>query len=59
MRIFYSNEAPIDTLLQIAERPTRDGDLVSKPARDAFVSLGWVGPVRGLQPDYERRQSRG
>lgn len=42
MRRFYADEAPIDTLLQIAEGPVWDGDLVSKRARDAFVQLGWV-----------------
>lgn len=47
MRMFYFDEAPIDTLLQIASRPVFDGDLVSKPARDKFVQLDWVARCHG------------
>lgn len=47
MRIFYSDEAPIDTLLQISSGPVLDGDLVSKPARDEFVRLGLVARCEG------------
>lgn len=47
MRIFYSDEAPIDTLLQIASGPVLDGDLVSKPARDDFVRHGLVARCEG------------
>lgn len=48
MRIFYEDEGPIDTLLQIAAGPVRDGDLVSKPCRDAFVKHGWVAQCHGF-----------
>lgn len=47
MRIFYTDEGPIDTLLQIAEKPIADGDLVSKFNRDAFVQRGWVIRMNG------------
>jgi len=42
MRIFYDDEGPIDTLLQIADGPVWDGDLVSKSCRDSLVGSGWV-----------------
>jgi len=45
--LFYVNEGPIDTLLQIAGSPVRDGDLVSKQARDSFVENGWVQRSEG------------
>lgn len=47
MRHFFSDEAPIDTLLQIAECPVWDGNLVSKTARDVFVERGWVARCEG------------
>lgn len=47
MRLFYYDEAPIDTLLQIAAGPVRDGDLVSKSARDTFVQLELVARCHG------------
>ena len=47
MRIFYYDEAPIDTLLQIAEKPIWDGNLVSKSDRSEFVRLGWVDRCQG------------
>lgn len=47
MRIFYSDEGPIDTLLQIHAGPVWDGDLVSKQARDSFVAAGWVARCEG------------
>lgn len=47
MRLFYFDEAPIDTLLQIAAAPVRDGDLVSKGDRDKFVQLDWVARCHG------------
>lgn len=47
MRVFYSNEGPLDTLLQIAERPVQDGDLIGKSCRDVFVANGWVTRVGG------------
>ncbi len=47
MRLFYFDEAPIDTLLQVAAAPVCDGDLVSKPARDKFVQLDWVARCQG------------
>lgn len=47
MRIFYSDEGPIDTLLQIAAGPVWDGDLVSKQDRSEFVRLGWVDRCQG------------
>lgn len=47
MRTFYSDEGPIDTLLQIHEGPVWDGDLVSKSARDTFVHAGWVARCEG------------
>ena len=48
MRIFYSDEGPIDTLLQIAGGPVLDGDLVSKSDRSAFAKLGWVAQCQGF-----------
>jgi hypothetical protein len=42
VRQFYSDEGPLDTLLQIAHAPVWDGDLISKEARSEFVRLGWV-----------------
>lgn len=47
MRLFYFDEAPIDTLLQIAAGPVHDVDLVSKGARDKFVQLDWVARCHG------------
>lgn len=47
MRQFYNDEGPIDTLLQIAKAPVRDGDLVSKIARTEFVRLGWAYHCNG------------
>lgn len=47
VRLFYFDEAPIDTLLQIAAKPVADGDLVSKTARDKFVQLDWVARCHG------------
>lgn len=47
MRRLYCSEGPIDTLLQIAEQPVRDGDLVGKKCRDDFVRLGWVARAEG------------
>jgi hypothetical protein len=47
MRIFYDDEGPIDTLLQISEGPVWDGDLVSKCCRDALVDRGWVDRCQG------------
>ena len=47
MRLFYLDEGPIDTLLQIAERPIADGDLVSKRARDTFEQLDLVARCHG------------
>jgi hypothetical protein len=47
VRLFYYDEGPIDTLLQIAARPVQDGDLVSKQAREKFVQLGWVARCHG------------
>lgn len=48
MRIFYEDEGPIDTLLQIAAGPVRDGDLVGKPCRDLFVKHGWTAQCHGF-----------
>lgn len=47
MRLFYNDEGPIDTLLQIAERPIQDGDLVGKSARDILVQMDWVARCHG------------
>lgn len=47
MRKFYSDEGPIDTLLQIDAAPVLDGDLVSKVCRDEFVVIGWVARCEG------------
>lgn len=47
MRLFYHDEAPVDTLLQIAAAPVRDGDLVSKTARDTFVQIELVARCHG------------
>jgi hypothetical protein len=44
MRRFYTDEAPIDTLLQLFERADLgvwDGDLISKCDRDSFVLMDW------------------
>lgn len=48
MRLLYRSEGPIDTLLQIAAGPIRDGDLISKQARDEFVEFGWVSRCEGF-----------
>ena len=47
MRRFYSDEGPLDTLLQIAAAPVQDGDLVGKQCRDDFHRLGWVERCHG------------
>lgn len=47
MRRFYSDEGPLDTLLQIGKAPVWDGDLISKEHRTAFHSLGWVDRCEG------------
>lgn len=47
MRIFYEDEGPTDTLLQVAAGPVRDGDLVSKTCRDEFVKHGWAAHCHG------------
>lgn len=47
MRQFYSDEGPLDTLLQIAAEPTWDGNLLSKQHRDSFVQQGWVARCEG------------
>lgn len=36
-----------DSLYQIYEKPTKDGDLISKSCRDAFVKMGWVSQCEG------------
>jgi hypothetical protein len=56
MRTFYTDEGPIDTLLQIAAKPVWDGDLISKASRSEFVQLGWVAQSHGwniITPDGE------
>ena len=47
MRLFYTDEGPIDQLLQIATAPVWDGDLISKEHRTAFVNAGWVAQCEG------------
>lgn len=47
MRLFYLDEGVLDTLLQIADGPVQDGNLVSKQHRSEFVKLGWVVQCEG------------
>lgn len=47
MRNFLLAEAPVETLLQIREKPVRDGDLVCKIARDTHFKMGWVARCEG------------
>lgn len=47
MRIFYTDEAYIETLLQIALRPTKAENLVSQPAGTEFYKNRWTEYCHG------------